>query len=153
MILIADIRAAVIRQLRQTGVEYITGEDLEQTRDYQTAAGDHGEDRAILQVLVEPVTNKTIAAGYKTERSVLTDISYMQGINTKRSEIQDMLERIDRLIRPVLQVKDRFFTIENADCNITDNIGHYIFYIRFMDGTEPEVTEPFADELVIRLEA
>lgn len=147
MILISDIRKAVIQLMRKTGIGYVTGEDLEQTRDYQKAIGDGGEDRDILQVLVEPVTNSTIAAGKGTNKSILVDISYMKGIDTKRSDIQNMLETIDGLIRPILHVKDRFFTIENADFNITDNIGHYVFYIRFMDGESVQIDEPFMEKL------
>lgn len=82
-----------------------------------------------------------------TVKSILVDVAYLCGINTKRSDIQRVLEQIDGLLRPVLSVEDRHFTIEGADSNITDNVGHYIFYIRFTDGIPEHVEEPVADNL------
>ena len=147
MITVADIRKSVCSVLRGTGIEYITGEDLSQSRDYEQAVNTGtGEDRDILQVLIEP-NGYTTQSKVLTVKSILVDVSYLCGINTKRSDIQKVLELIDSLIRPVLTVKDRHFTINNADCNITDNIGHYMFYLRFTDGIPVEETEPAADRL------
>lgn len=148
MITVADIRKSICLRLRDTGVRFITGEDLSQSRDYEEAAGTGGgEDREVLQVLIEPNGFTTQAAGMLTAKSILVDISYLCGMNTKRNDIQEMLERIDTLIRPVLQVKNRHFTIGTADCNITDNVGHYVFYLRFLDGEPVVATEPPADRL------
>lgn len=41
---------------------------------------------------------------------------------------------------------DRYFTIQNASCSITDNIGHYVFNISFVDGDPAEVQgEPMGE--------
>lgn len=127
MITVADIRKAICSRLRGTGIQYITGEDLSQSRDYEEAVNSgQGEDREILQVLIEP-NGYTTQSAQLTVKSILVDVAYLCGINTKRSDIQRVLEQIDGLLRPVLSVEDRHFTIEGADSNITDNVGHYIF--------------------------
>lgn len=147
MITVADIRKAICSRLRGTGIQYITGEDLSQSRDYEEAVNSgQGEDREILQVLIEP-NGYTTQSAQLTVKSILVDVAYLCGINTKRSDIQRVLEQIDGLFRPVLNVEDRHFTIEGADSNITDNVGHYIFYIRFTDGIPEHVEEPVADNL------
>lgn len=147
MITVADIRKAVCLILRRTGIEYITGEDLSQSRDYEEATNNGtGEDRDIIQVMIEP-NGYITQSSTLTSKSILVDIAYLCGINTKRSDIQNVLEQIDSLIRPVLSVKNRNFTIENADCNITDNVGHYVFYIRFIDGEPVQIEEPLMDTL------
>ena len=63
-----DIRAGIIKILREkqdvTGVENITGEDLEQTKDYAALQKDgEGKTLPVLQELVDPVTAGTAAAG------------------------------------------------------------------------------------------
>ena len=46
MITVADIRKAICSRLRGTGIQYITGEDLSQSRDYEEAVNSgQGEDR------------------------------------------------------------------------------------------------------------
>lgn len=152
MITVSEIRKAIVRKLRELEIGFVTGEDLEQSREYEEAVGCMGEDRDILQVMIEPSGFTTKSAGRLTEKSILVDIAYLCGMNTKRSEIQDVLEKIDGVIRPVLNVKDRNFTIDNADSNITDNVGHYVFTIRYTDGDPIEVKEPIADSLEFEFE-
>lgn len=152
MIRTVEIREALAQILEQTGIEYITGEDLEQQRDYDAASESAGKDRPILQVMVEPQGSTTLSSGYLWEKSVLVDIAYLCGLDTTRRDIQNVLDEIDGIIRPFIKVRDRCFTIQNAGCSITDNVGHYVFHISFVDGNPVEVEEPLADELVFRFE-
>ncbi len=150
MIRITEIREALAALLEKTGIAYITGEDLQQERSYKDAMDNAGEDRRILQVMVELQGSSTLDAGNLTEKTVLVDIAYLCGMDTARRDIQDVLDDIDGIIRPYIKVRDRCFTIRSASSNITDNVGHYVFSISFVDGDPVEVPEPVADELVFR---
>lgn len=152
MIRTTEIREALAALLEKTGIAYITGEDLQQERDYEAAMDSAGEDRRILQVMVEPQGFATLDAGNLSEKSVLVDIAYLCGMDTSRRDIQNVLDDIDSIIRPFIKVRDRCFTIQSASSNITDNVGHYVFNISFVDGDPVEVPEPVADALVFRFE-
>lgn len=149
MMRITEIRAALASLLERTGISYITGEDLQQERSYADAMDSAGEDRRILQVMVELQGSSTLDAGHLSEKTVLVDIAYLCGMDTARRDIQDVLDDIDSIIRPYIKVKDRCFTIQSASSNITDNVGHYVFTISFIDGDPVEVLEPQADGLVL----
>lgn len=152
MIKTTEIREALAALLEKTGVLYITGEDLQQERNYEDAIDSAGEDRQILQIMVELQRSSTLDAGNLSEKSVLVDIAYLCGMDTKRRDIQDMLDNIDSIVRPFIKVGDRYFTIQDASSNITDSVGHYVFRISFIDGDSVEVEEPLADKLFFRLE-
>ncbi len=152
MIRTTEIREALAALLEKTGVLYITGEDLQQERNYEDAVDSAGEDQQILQIMVELQGSSTFDAGNLSEKSVLVDIAYLCGMDTKRRDIQDMLDNIDSIVRPFIKVRDRYFTVQDASSNITDSVGHYVFRISFIDGDSVEVQEPLADKLFFRLE-
>lgn len=152
MIRTTEIREALAALLEKTGVLYITGEDLQQERNYEDAVDSAGEDQQILQIMVELQGSSTFDAGNLSEKSVLVDIAYLCGMDIKRRDIQDMLDNIDSIVRPFIKVRDRYFTVQDASSNITDSVGHYVFRISFIDGDSVEVQEPLADKLFFRLE-
>ncbi len=152
MIRTTEIREALAALLEKTGVLYITGEDLQQERNYEDAVDSAGEDQQILQIMVELQGSSTFDAGNLSEKSVLVDIAYLCGMDTKRRDIQDMLDNIDSIVRPFIKVRDRYFTVQDASSNITDSVGHYVFRISFIDKDSVEVQEPLADKLFFRLE-
>lgn len=151
-----DIKNVVIKELRGgTDVEIIISEDAEQVKEHLAAAGEAnepGEPVAMFIVQVEPVTTGTAAAGLHTEENVLVDISYMEDLRTSRQKLNEMLERVDRIIRPVLSVGDRHLTIQTARTNITDGIGHYVFNIEYVNAVPTLAEEPVAESLVFKLE-
>ncbi len=102
--------------------------------------------------MVELQGSSTFDAGNLSEKSVLVDIAYLCGMDTKRRDIQDMLDNIDSIVRPFIKVRDRYFTVQDASSNITDSVGHYVFRISFIDKDSVEVQEPLADKLFFRLE-
>lgn len=148
MIRLSEIRKAIAVLLEKTGVTYITGEDLQQERNYDRAIDDAGEDKRIIQIMIEPQSFHTLDAGRLSEKSILVDIAYLCGMDTSRRDIQDMLDTMDSIIRPCVQVQDRYFTIQSANSNITDNVGHYVFNINFIDGELAEVPEPLMDGIL-----
>ena len=150
-----DIRAGIIGILRKnediTGVRNITGEDLEQTKDYSALEKDgEGKTHPVLQVLVDPVTTKTAAAGYHRDKSVLVDISYMEERYTSRRHIQQMLEKLSGILLPYFWIGDRAFT-PVLSFNITDGIGHCTFPLEYTDTVPVEVSEPTAGELRLNI--
>lgn len=150
-----DIRAGIIKILREkqdvTGVQNITGEDLEQTKDYQTLLKDgEGKTLPVLQVLVDPVTAGTAAAGYHRDKSVLVDISYMEERYTSRRSIQRMLDILSGILLPYFRIGDRAFT-PALSFHITDGIGHCTFPLEYTDIVPVEVPEPLAVEMELDL--
>ena len=150
-----DIRAGIIKILREkqdvTGVENITGEDLEQTKDYAALQKDgEGKTLPVLQVLVDPVTAGTAAAGYHRDKSVLVDISYIEERSTSRRSIQRMLDILSGILLPYFRIGDRAFT-PVLSFNVTDGIGHCTFPLEYTDIVPVEVPEPLAGEMELDL--
>ena len=150
-----EIRAGIIRILREkedmTGVRNITGEDLEQTKDYSALLKDgEGKTLPVLQVLVDPVTAGTAAAGCHRDKSVLVDISYMEERYTSRRSIQRMLDILEGIFLPYFRIGDRAFT-PVLSLSITDGIGHCTFRLEYTDTVPVEVPEPPAGELELYL--
>lgn len=146
-----EIRAGIIKILREkegvTGVRNITGEDLEQTKDYSALLKDgEGKTLPVLQVLVDPVTAGTAAAGYHRDKSVLVDISYMEERYTSRRSIQRMLDILEGILLPYFRIGDRAFT-PVLSFQITDGIGHCAFPLKYTDIVPVAVPEPTAGEL------
>lgn len=143
MITLNEIKLALIKKLRNgTGVKNIYGEEINK------------KSFPLLQISIMPNTFRTAAAGYHTDKNILIDIIYMEEDFTSYSENYQMLETIDRLIRPVLSVGERNFTVENASMEITDYVGHYKFFLEFTDsGTiiSSDTTVPTMEELGMRL--
>lgn len=150
-----DIRAGIIKILREkqdvTGVQNITGEDLEQTKDYAALSKDgEGKTLPVLQVLVDPVTASTAAAGYHRDKSVLVDISYMEERYTSYRSIQRMLDILSGILLPYFRIGDRAFT-PVLSFHITDGIGHCTFPLSYTDIVPVEVPEPSAGEMELDL--
>nr|DAT66192.1 MAG TPA: tail completion protein [Caudoviricetes sp.] len=74
-------------------------------------------------------------AKYKT---ILVDITFMQESKSTNAAIYDCLDRLSDVIGTVIKVKDRFFTIQNINKMIADDLGHLLFNINFSDGIEVE---------------
>lgn len=147
-----DIRAGIIRILRDnTDVKNITGEDLEQTKDYASLKKDgEGKMLPVLQVLVDPVTAGMAAAGCHRDKSVLVDIAYMEERYTSRRNIQRRLAELEGILLPYFRIGDRAFT-PVLSFQITDGIGHCTFPLNYTDSVPVEITEPFAGAVDLNL--
>lgn len=49
-----------------------------------------------------------------------------------------MADVLDRLIRPVLAIKDRKITVQDSEITVVDDVLHYIFTLDFTDGLPDE---------------
>ena len=58
----------------------------------------------------------------------------------KRSDLYVACDTLDALVRPVLQVGDRYITIQNAESSFVSEVLHYIFDLTFTDAfTDAEI--------------
>lgn len=86
------------------------------------------------------------------DRLVQCDIAFrpmedkMKRIN--RAELYDMSDQLERMFRPVLQVGDRFITINGFEHTIIDEVLHFIFNLEFTDAFTDEEVGRVQGELV-----
>lgn len=71
---------------------------------------------------------------------------------THRSELYDTADKLDKTIRPVVQILDRFITVQETRSRIVDDILHYEFELAFTDYL-PEEQLPFMEKLDANIEA
>lgn len=75
-----------------------------------------------------------------SERSISVVISAMlpqdRAGRVSRSELLDVLETLDELIRPVFYVKNRAITVLDGRSVIVDDILHYYFDLNFVDAVK-----------------
>lgn len=141
MTTLGDVRLAVVRELRNgTDIKNIYGEEI------------HKRNYPLLQVNIMPVSFSTAAAGSHTEKNLLVDVLFMEEDFTSYESNYRMLETIDSILRPVIVVGDRSFTVQNASMEITDQMAHYKFYLEFTDtgARKEEIQIPFMEDLGIR---
>lgn len=85
------------------------------------------------------------------ERSIDIDIQYVampdKAIRRNRTEILDVIDELDEIIRPVIRVKDRAITVSDIRCTIFDEILHYRFEMNFADAFEDQETGELIEEL------
>ena len=142
MTTLEDVKLAVIRKLRDgTDVRNIYGEEIRK------------KSYPLFQVNIIPNTFTTAAAGCHTDKNILVDVLYMEQDFTSYEKNYGMLEMADSILRPVLQVGDRHFTVCNASMEITDQVAHYKFFLEFTDtGNRTGDTQiPVMEEIGIRL--
>lgn len=149
---VEDIRAGIIRLLREkTLVVNITGEDLENTKNYASLQkGADGQTLPTLQVMVSPVTAQMACAGHHRDRSVLVDIAYFEERYTSNRQLQKMLEALQDILLPYFMVGDRAFS-PVISMNITDGVGHCIFSLEYTENVSCEEDEVEAGEISIGL--
>lgn len=149
---VEDIRVGLIKLLRlNTDVVNITGEDLENTKDYASLQkGSDGKVLPTLQVMVTPVTAQAAAAGHHRDKSVLVDITYLEERYTSNRVLQKRLEELGDILLPYFRIGDRAFS-PVISTNITDGAGHCVFTLEYTDTVPFEVEEPPAEDISIGL--
>lgn len=149
---VEDIRVGLISLLREkTDVVNITGEDLENTKDYASLEkGADGQTLPTLQVMVTPVTAQAVAAGHHMDKSVLVDITYFEDRYTSIRILQKRLEELQNIMLPYFKIGDRAFS-PVISSNITDGAGHCVFTLEYTDTVPFDVDEPLAEEISIEL--
>ena len=149
---VEDIRVGLIRLLREkTDVINITGEDLENTKDYASLEkGADGQTLPTLQVMVTPVTSQAVVAGHHMDKSVLVDITYFEDRYTSIRILQKRLEELQNILLPYFRIGDRAFS-PVISSNITDGTGHCVFTLEYTDTIPFEEDAPPAGDISIGL--
>lgn len=88
------------------------------------------------------------------ERSLTIDIQLRllpdENDRIHRSELYEAADRLDMTIRPVIQIKDRFITVQEVKNRIYSDILHYEFKLEFADYLpEPQPEKMQELELVV----
>jgi hypothetical protein len=78
------------------------------------------------------------------DRTVQVDISFRtiedKNGRIKRSELYEMSDSLECIFRPILQVEDRYITINDFEHTFIDEVLHFIFNLDFADAfTDEEV--------------
>lgn len=102
-------------------------------------------------------TRKESLSHYREKRNISFDVIYLPSKHDTscNNEIQDALEDINLAFEDhgnrVLKVLDRFLTLRNVTENITDNMGHFLFDVEFIQqyGKEKECETMLELELEI----
>lgn len=86
-----------------------------------------------------------------TDRLIQIDVMYCPAARreTCRNDLFLMADEIDRLFRPVLQVQDRYLTLQDVETTVHDDVLHYIFTLDFTDAFEVEETHELMGELTV----
>ncbi len=97
-------------------------------------------------------SRKTVdSAIYERSIDIDIDIQYVaipdKAIRRNRTEILDVIDELDEIIRPVIRVKDRAITVSDIRCTIFDEILHYRFEMNFADAFEDQETGELIEEL------
>lgn len=79
---------------------------------------------------------------FSSDRTIQIDIMYCPAAKREcdRNLLFIMCDEIDRLLRPVFHVADRYLTLQDVEMKIHDDILHYIFNLDFADTFEEEET-------------
>lgn len=113
-------------------------------------------DAPYFYVEMTPIRNKTFDGdGIYHDRAIDVDIQLVlpedgHGRVDRIALYDDSLE-LDKAIRPVLQIEDRFITINEADIKVHDDILHYMFGLSFTDAEMEQVEYELMEELTLRI--
>lgn len=84
-----------------------------------------------------------------TDKLLQIDIMYCPDDKreVKRADLFSMADELDRVLRPVLQIKDRYLTLQNIEITVHDDVLHYIFDLDFTDAFDVKETHEFMQSL------
>ena len=105
---------------------------------------DNVEKSSVPYFYVEMFVHSSVGDYTYFDRTVQVDISFraMEDKNgrIKRSELYEMSDSLECIFRPVLQVEDRYITINDFEHTFIDEVLHFIFNLDFADAfTDEEV--------------
>lgn len=86
-----------------------------------------------------------------TDKLLQIDVTYCpdEKREVKRADLFAMADELDRVFRPVLQVKDRYLTLQDIEITVHDDVLHYIFNLDFADAFEVEETHELMEEITM----
>ena len=113
-------------------------------------------DAPYFYVEMTPLKNKTFDGdGIYHDRAIDMDIQLIlpedRHGRVDRIVLYDDSLELDKAIRPVLQIEDRFITIDEADIKVHDDILHYMFTLAFTDAEMDQVEYELMQELTLNI--
>lgn len=113
-------------------------------------------DAPYFYVEMTPLKNKTFDGdGIYHDRAIDIDIQLIlpedRHGRVDRIVLYDDSLELDKAIRPVLQIEDRFITIDEADIKVHDDILHYMFTLAFTDAEMDQVEYELMQELTLNI--
>ena len=138
MIEMKDIRAALVNLLKnKAGLGY-------------EVHFDNVKEASKSYVYITITSKRTTRDRVYYDRVLTVDIQLRllpdKFIRTHRNELYDAADKLDKTIRPVIQIFDRFITVQEVRNRIVDDILHYEFELDFTDYL-PEEQLPFMENL------
>lgn len=135
MITYKDIRLAINRQLKKTGIE-ITSRDVTE-----------GFDRPSFFVQLDNVGRSGDES--QVHKSMTVRIYYFPTDRYEYSiEVLDMQETLENLFDLKLAVKDRFFNVDEFTTFLNDGVLNCSFDLDFYDGRERNIYEQHPSEVM-----
>lgn len=135
MITYKDIRLAINRQLKKTGIE-ITSRDVTE-----------GFDRPSFFVQLDDVGRS--GDENQVHKSMTVRIYYFPSDRYEYSiEVLDMQEMLENLFDLKLAVKDRFFNVDEVRTDVVDGVLNCSFDLEFYDGRERNIYEQHPSEVM-----
>ena len=113
-------------------------------------------DAPYFYVEMTPLKNKTFDGdGIYHDRAIDIDIQLIlpedRHGRVDRIVLYDDSLELDKAIRPVLQIEDRFITIDEADIKVHDDILHYMFTLAFTDAEMDQLEYELMQELTLNI--
>lgn len=113
-------------------------------------------DAPYFYVEMTPLKNKTFDGdGIYHDRAIDIDIQLIlpedRHGRVDRIVLYDDSLELDKAIRPVLQIEDRFITIDEADIKVHDDILHYMFTLAFTDAEMDQMEYELMQELTLNI--
>ena len=113
-------------------------------------------DAPYFYVEMTPLKNKTFDGdGIYHDRAIDIDIQLIlpedRHGRVDRTVLYDDSLELDKAIRPVLQIEDRFITIDEADIKVHDDILHYMFTLAFTDAEMDQMEYELMQELTLNI--
>ena len=105
---------------------------------------DNFEKSSVPYFYVEMFVHSGVGDYTYLDRTVQVDISFRtiedKNGRIKRSELYEMSDSLECIFRPILQVEDRYITINDFEHTFIDEVLHFIFNLDFADAfTDEEV--------------
>lgn len=82
------------------------------------------------------------------DRAFIVDVSYIND-DANENDFIAWSEKVDSLVLPYIKISDRSITIEESSFKIVEQVGHYIFTLKFRDNVEIEDSGVTAKEMEI----
>lgn len=143
MIPMKEIRAALVDLLRnKAGFSY-------------EVHFDHNRESSKSYFYIEISSRRKTVDPVYYDRSLSIDIQLRplpdKFTRISKSELYDAEDKLDKTIRPVIRILDRFITVQDVNSRIVDGILHYQFNLNFTDYLPVKVA-PFMENLDLNLE-